>query len=105
ISFFNSSIIAGVISAGFVAILVLISRGKGLTINDILLAGYAGILVGNDEILYLLLGTSLLGSAFGLIVMLRTKKKIETLIQFAPLLCSVTIVLMFIQASDYLRLF
>ena len=105
ISFFNSSIIAGVISAGFVAILVLISRGKGLTINDVLLAGYAGMLVGNDEILYLLLGTSILGSAFGLFAMLKAKKKVETLIQFAPILCSVTIILMFIQVSDYRILF
>ncbi|MCF7845907.1 MAG: A24 family peptidase, partial [Candidatus Peribacteraceae bacterium] len=83
-----TAIIGMLVGGGFFAALVLISNGRWMGGGDIRLGLLIGALVGWRGFAVALFIAALIGSVFGVIQILRQKKKLRSALPFAPFLAS-----------------
>lgn len=99
---------AAVIVMIFFALIIVITRGKGMGWGDFKLAGALGLLFGWPDILGAVFLAFIIGSAFSLIFVALNKKKMKDIIPFGPFLAIGAIFVFFFgsQLIDlYFKLF
>ena len=74
----------------FFLVLVLATRGKGMGMGDVKLAGLMGLVLGYPKIIIALILAFLTGALVGVILVLVGKKRFEGQIPFGPFLTSAT---------------
>ncbi len=87
--------ISALLVAAFFYLLVLITRGKGMGLGDVKLAGLMGLILGWPKILLALYLAFLTGAVIGVILILLKKKKFGQYIPFGPFLTGATFISMF----------
>lgn len=80
------SLLAAFIAAGFIALIVLLTRGKGMGAGDIEIAFLVGLLVSYPQIILALFLAFIIGSLVGIFLMLYYKKTLKSAVPFAPFL-------------------
>jgi len=89
------AILAGLVAAAFFGLLVLATRGKGMGIGDVKLAGLMGLVLGFPGIVIALMLAFLTGASVGVILVVVGKKHFGEHIPFGPFLASATWVSLF----------
>lgn len=85
-----ANVLSGLVSAGFFAGLVCLTRGKGMGIGDVKLAGLMGLLLGYPAILPAM-AVAFVGGAFvGSFLVLASRKTFKSQISFGPFLVAAT---------------
>jgi len=84
----STAIIGTLVGGGFFAILVFVSNGKWMGGGDIRIGLLLGALVGWRGFAVALFVASFIGSVFGIVQILRQKKKLKSALPFAPFLAS-----------------
>lgn len=88
----QSNLIGGIVAAGFVAIIVIATRGKGMGEGDIILAATMGLVLGLNKLVVGFYVTIITALVYALIVGL-SKKKLKGLhIPLVPFICAGTII-------------
>ncbi len=95
ILFMPGAILAGLVAAAFFGLLVLATRGKGMGIGDVKLAGLMGLVLGFPGIVIALMLAFLTGASVGVILVVVGKKHFGEHIPFGPFLASATWVSLF----------
>jgi len=80
----------GAAAAGFFLLLVLLTRGKGMGLGDVKLAGLMGLVLGWPKIVIALYLSFLTGAVVGVILVLSRKKRFGEHIPFGPFLAGAT---------------
>lgn len=83
---FSSSILGMLAGSVFIALIYLITRGKGIGFADIKLTGLLGLIVGWPQILLVLFLAFILGAMVGLIMIASRKYGWKSAIAFGPFL-------------------
>lgn len=83
---FSKLILGGLISGGFIAVIVAVTRGKGMGIGDIKLAFLLGFVLGYPNIIIALFAAFIIGSIIGIFLITLKIKKLKSEIPFAPFL-------------------
>ena len=83
---FLNFLYGGLLGAGFIGLIVLITKGKGMGIGDIKLAGLLGFVLGWPYALIGLFAAFIVGSLIGIILLVTKIKKLKSEIPFAPFL-------------------
>jgi len=94
-NFLISNFLIFLLTAGFFYLLVLITRGRGMGLGDVKLAGLMGLILGWPKIIVALYLAFLTGAFFGVILILLKKKKFGQHIAFGPFLTTATFVSLF----------
>ncbi len=89
------SLLAGVGAAGFFLLLAVVTRGKGMGMGDVKLAGLMGLFLGFPEIVVALALAFLTGAFAGVILILIGKKRFGEHIPFGPFLVNATWISLF----------
>lgn len=95
LNFLISNFLISLLVAGFFYFLVLITRGRGMGMGDVKLAGLMGLILGWPKIIVALYLAFLTGAFFGVILILLKKKKFGQHIPFGPFLTTATFVSLF----------
>ncbi len=90
-----SNVLSGLLAAGFLLVLHLLTRGRGMGLGDVKLAGLMGLALGWPKIIVAFYLAFLTGAALGVILILRGKKKLTSQIPFGPFLAGATILSIF----------
>jgi len=90
----SGSFLGGVMAAGFFLALVLITKGKGMGLGDVKLAGLMGLLLGWKQLVFSLYFAFLTGALIGVILILLKKKKLKDPVPFGPFLIAGTLLAM-----------
>lgn len=77
---------AAAIGAGFFALLIAVTRGRGMGWGDVKLAAPLGFLFGWPDIVFLFAAAFVAGALVGIWLLLRTKKTMKSAIPFVPFL-------------------
>ncbi|MGB9706950.1 MAG: prepilin peptidase [Microgenomates group bacterium] len=88
-------VISGLGAAGFFYLLVLLTRGRGMGMGDVKLAGLMGLILGWPRIIVALYLAFLTGAIVGVILVLLEKKKFGQHIPFGPFLTTATFISLF----------
>jgi len=88
-------ILAGLLASGFFLFLVLITKGKGMGLGDVKLAGLMGLVLSWPNILIALFLSFLFGAVIGIILIIGKRKKLKSQVPFGPFLVGSTIITMF----------
>lgn len=83
---FTSYLLGGLIAAGFIGAIVLVTKGKGMGIGDIKLAFLLGFVIGWPMVVINLFSAFIIGSIVGLILLALKIKKLKSELPFAPFL-------------------
>ncbi len=86
---------AALFGALFFAIIIYVSRGRGMGMGDMKLAGALGLLFGWPDIIMLIVLSFMTGSIFGLIFMVVKKKGLKAAIPFGPFIVLGALITMF----------
>jgi len=95
LNFLISNFLISFSTAGFFYLLVLITRGRGMGLGDVKLAGLMGLILGWPKIIIALYLAFLTGAFFGVILILLKKKKFGQHIPFGPFLATATFISIF----------
>jgi len=87
--------LAGVLGGGFFYLLFFLTRGRGMGMGDVKLAGLMGLILGWPKIIIALYLAFLTGAIFAVILILSGKKKFGQRIPFGPFLVGGTFVAWF----------
>jgi leader peptidase (prepilin peptidase) / N-methyltransferase len=92
--FVNSigNIYSAIGASGFLLLLYLITKGKGMGLGDVYLAVFMGLLLGWPKIMVAFYIAFIVGALYGIIIMIGRKKKFKSEIPFGPFLLLGTIV-------------
>jgi leader peptidase (prepilin peptidase)/N-methyltransferase len=90
-----SLIIPGLLSALFFFILVLVTKGRGMGLGDVKLAGLMGFFLGYPKIVVALYLAFLTGAIVGVILIISGKKRLGEHIPFGPFLTTAAIISFF----------
>ncbi len=90
-----TTFISAVVAAGFFFLLHWLTRGRGMGLGDVKLAGLMGLVLGFPGIAMALYLAFLTGAAWGVILILVGKKKLKSQIPFGPFLAGATIFTLF----------
>ena len=93
-------IISAVLAAVFFAMLIVISRGKGMGWGDVMYGLFLGILLGHPGTIVALYIAFLTGAFISVILLLSKKKKFGQIIPFGPFLILGTVISLYY--SDYI---
>lgn len=80
------SISAAATAAAFFGLIVVITRGRGMGMGDVKLAGALGLWLGLPGIFYTLGLAFIIGGVFGVALLLTRRKKIKDVVPFGPFL-------------------
>ena len=92
---FLNMIIGGLIGGGAIALLVVISKEKWMGAGDIKIAAALGALVGYPQALLVLFLAFVIGSLFGIGLIIFNKKGLKDSLPFAPFLISSALITLF----------
>ena len=81
-----NSLIGGAIIGGFIGLIVLVTRGKGMGIGDIKLGILLGLIVGIYGSIITLFFAFVIGSIIGIFLLLAGKARFKDAVPFAPFL-------------------
>jgi len=95
LNFLISNFLISLLVAGFFYFLVLLTRGRGMGMGDVKLAGLMGLILGWPKILVALYLAFLTGALLGVILVLMGKKKPSSHIPFGPFLATATFISLF----------
>lgn len=98
------ALLSAIGAAGFFAILVLVTRGKGMGWGDVKLVGFIGLILGFPKILVALELAFLTGAIAGVILVLLKRKTLKSQIPFGPFL-SLGALLALIYGDVFLSLY
>lgn len=91
----QGKILSAIISFGFLGLLYLITKGKGMGLGDVKLAFFMGLFLGYPKIVVAMYVAFVVGAMFGLILIIFKKAGKKTEIPFGPFLILGTIVAWF----------
>jgi prepilin signal peptidase PulO-like enzyme (type II secretory pathway) len=94
-----SNLVSGLGAAGFFLLLVFVTRGKGIGLGDVKLAGLMGLALGWPKVVVAILLAFLTGAAVGVILILMGKKSLKSHIPFGPFLAAATWISLFWGSS------
>lgn len=79
-------LLGGLVGGGFIGLLVLITRGKGMGVGDIKLAFLIGLVLGFPVVILALFLAFAIGAIWAIILLISKVKKIKDALPFAPFL-------------------
>jgi prepilin signal peptidase PulO-like enzyme (type II secretory pathway) len=85
-SFWFNHVVATIFSAAFFALLILVTRGRGMGMGDLKLAIPLGLLFGWPDILLVIIFANVAGAIVGLAAIAIGKKKMKSTVPFGPFL-------------------
>lgn len=88
-------LLSGLGATGFFFLLHLLTRGKGMGLGDVKLAGLMGLILGVPQIILAFYLAFLTGAFSGVILILLKKKKFKEEIAFGPFLVGATFITLF----------
>lgn len=77
---------AALLGVAFFGAIVLITRGEAMGMGDVKLAGALGLIFGWPDIIMVLTLSFIIGSIFGIYLMIRKKKGMKDAVPFGPFL-------------------
>lgn len=86
------NILSALVAAGFLLILNLITKGKGMGMGDVKLAMFMGLFLGYPKIIVVFYVAFIVGAIYGLILMIFKKAKKKSQVPFGPFLILGTMV-------------
>ncbi len=92
-------LLSSLVAAGFFWVLVVLTRGRGMGLGDVKLAGLMGLILGWPGIVIALYLAFLTGALVGVILVLMGKKRFGQHLPFGPFLATATWVTIFWQDS------
>lgn len=90
------------------AVIVILSRGKGMGMGDVKLAGALGLLLGWPDIILSIMFAFIAGSLYALALMALRRKTFKDMVSFGPFLATGVLITMFFGEqilSAYFKLF
>lgn len=90
---------AALIGSGFFALLILVTRGKGMGWGDVKLAAPLGFLFGWPDIIFLLAAAFIAGALASSFLLLRKEKTMKSALPFAPFLAFAAAFVFFFGAA------
>jgi len=83
---FSNFLFSAFLAGGFFLAIVLLTRGKGMGGGDVKLAFLMGLILGWPMIIISVFLSFIIGSTFGILLILAGKKKMKSMIPFGPFL-------------------
>ena len=90
-----TNLFSGLAAAGFFGALVWLTKGKGMGLGDVKLAGSMGLILGWPRIALAIILAFLTGAIVGVILVLLNKKTMRSQIAFGPFLVAATFISLF----------
>ena len=90
-----TNLFSGLAAAGFFGALVWLTKGKGMGLGDVKLAGLMGLILGWPRIALAIILAFLTGAIVGVILVLLNKKTMRSQIAFGPFLIAATFISLF----------
>jgi len=90
-----TNLFSGLAAAGFFGALVWLTKGKGMGLGDVKLAGSMGLILGWPRIALAIILAFLTGAIVGVILVLLNKKTMRSQIAFGPFLIAATFISLF----------
>lgn len=95
---------AALIAAIFFALIILVTKGKGMGGGDVKLAAAMGLIFGWPDILLIVILSFVIGSLFGIAAIALKREKLKSLVPFGPFLF-VSSILVFFFGNEILRFY
>lgn len=92
----SDKIIGAIAALAVLGLIVLLTRGRGMGIGDVKLAGALGLLFGWQKIILLIAIAFMLGGIFAAGLLLYNKKSLKDAVPFGPFLSAASIFVIFI---------
>lgn len=105
---FANHLSAGIIGLGLFGLIVFLSRGRGMGLGDVKLAGALGLLLGWPDAVFAFFMSFIIGAAIAVLLITFRKKSLKDAVPFGPFLALGTVVTVFFgkEILDfYFRLF
>jgi leader peptidase (prepilin peptidase)/N-methyltransferase len=77
---------AGLLGLVFIGLIVFLTRGKGMGIGDLKLAGALGLIFGWPDIIFVLIFSFIFGSVYGIYLLIKKAKSLKDSVSFGPFL-------------------
>lgn len=105
-SAFLSNLLSGFVSASFLLVLHLLTRGRGMGLGDVKFAVFGGIVVGLNNLFLWFLISFVSGAVVGIILILLKEARIKDKIPFGPFLAGSLLAVLFWSQNiiDYFNL-
>ncbi|MHB9019498.1 MAG: prepilin peptidase [Minisyncoccota bacterium] len=88
-------LLGAVIGLAVIGLIILITRGKGMGIGDLKLAGALGVIFGWPDIIFILTLSFIIGSVYGIFLLIKRIKGFKDSVPFGPFLVLGSITLIF----------
>jgi prepilin signal peptidase PulO-like enzyme (type II secretory pathway) len=88
-------LVGALFGIGFFGAIVLFSRGRGMGIGDVKLAGVLGLFFGWPDVALISFIAFILGSIFGILVLIRGTKTMKSAVPFGPFIAVAAIAVFF----------
>ncbi len=86
LSALTNPLLGGIVGGGFIGLLVLITKGKGMGVGDIKLAFLIGLIVGFQAVILALFMAFAIGALWAVFLLIGKVKKLKDALPFAPFL-------------------
>ncbi len=90
----TNHLLGAVIALSIIGLIIVLTRGKGMGIGDLKLAGALGIIFGWPDTIFVLVFSFIIGSIYGIYLLIRRIKGFKDCVPFGPFLVlgSVTVI-------------
>lgn len=88
-------LLGAVIGLSIIGLIILITRGKGMGMGDLKLAGALGIIFGWPDTIFVLIFSFIIGSIYGIYLLIRRIKGFKDSVPFGPFLVLGSVALIF----------
>lgn len=92
-------LLGAIIGLAVIGLIILITRGKGMGIGDLKLAGALGIIFGWPDTVFVLVFSFIIGSIYGIYLLIKRIKGFKDSVPFGPFLVLGSITLIFFGQS------
>lgn len=92
-------LLGAIIAVLMIGLIILITRGKGMGIGDLKLAGALGLIFGWPDTIFVLIFSFIIGSIYGIYLLVRRVKGFKDSVPFGPFLVLGSVTLIFFGQS------
>lgn len=98
-------LLGAIAGLAIVGLIIMITRGKGMGIGDLKLAGALGLIFGWPDIIFVLIFSFVIGSLYGIYLLIRRIKGFKDSVPFGPFLVLGSATLIFFGQDILMRYF
>jgi prepilin signal peptidase PulO-like enzyme (type II secretory pathway) len=101
----TNHLLGAIAGLAIVGLIIMITRGKGMGMGDLKLAGALGIIFGWPDIIFVLIFSFVIGSIYGIYLLIRRIKGFKDSVPFGPFLVLGSATLIFFGQDILMRYF